>query len=167
MYLDPLSKAGGTATDDHDHEISSAREVTSLGDHDGDGYGDLAVVVVDRTTTDLEIYEGSASGLGSSAAASIEVSSMYMALRGGGDFDNDGYDDLVYGPYLFVGPLSGTLVADDDAHGVFATDAMSWAAESAGFADLDGDGYAELLMGSYIDSETFSYAGALWVVPGQ
>jgi hypothetical protein len=169
IFLDPLGHTGGTAASDYDHEITSTREATSLGDHNSDGYGDLAVITyVSGITYDIDVYEGSSAGLGGSASATVTVrAGNGVPIRGGGDFNADGYDDLSAGPYLILGPISGTLDAEDDARGIFESDDMSWAVESNGFADLDGDGYDELLMGSYADSETATFTGALWVVPGQ
>ena len=168
IYEDPLAHSGGSAYPDSDHAISLAGEVTSAGDHDGDGYGDVAVFMGGTSTQDIDIYQGSSAGLAASSSATIVIDGYYsVPMRGEGDFDADGLDDLLVGPYLVLGPISGTLDAESDAHGIFVMDDQYWAEESNGLADLNGDGHADVVMGSYSDQASSYFTGSLWVVPGQ
>ena len=59
-----------------------------------------------------------------------------------GDLDEDGYDDVRVGPYVFYGPLDGFL-GPGDAGLVLPGDP-----ESADTVDLDGDGHTDLLVGN-------------------
>jgi hypothetical protein len=95
-----------------------------------------------------------------------------------GDWNQDGYDELVIGArrsfgaegkvYIFLGPVSGNLAAADadlvliggDPYGVFGD-------EIRGGRDLDGDGVPDLLVGAMGSSSSgVDYSGSLFVFSG-
>ena len=169
VFYDPLSHLGGTASTDADFSPADFSGMSArLGDHNADGYGDLAVLDGSYTAYEIDIYNGSASGLGASPVATVGMGWLQAeAFRGDGDFNADGYDDLALGRFLLTGPMSGALDAQDDALGEFDADDFQAAERSVALQDLDADGYAELLLGSRGDSMIETWSGALFVVPGQ
>jgi hypothetical protein len=101
------ASASWTAVSGQD-DADFGRAVAAAGDMNGDGYDDICVGAenFDHVNRILDgqgaafVYLGSASGLGSAPAVTLEsdsVSGLGDAVSGGGDIDNDGYADLVVG----------------------------------------------------------------------
>ncbi len=89
--------------------------VSSAGDVDGDGFGD---VLVGSASNEANVYFGSSSGL-ASATSPLVLREMGGAfgrnLSGAGDINGDGYADIVVGAYgtntayVYLGTMSGGL----------------------------------------------------------
>ncbi len=141
----------------------AGKSVASAGDVDGDGYGDVLVGGPGWSAArgacwlllgplegerDLVSADGALYGAGAGDA-------LGMAVAGAGDVDGDGCHDLLVGAmggagaaFLVLGPLQGTLAAED-ADAVFEGQAEG---DYAGFSldaagDLNGDGSPDLLAG--------------------
>ena len=169
--------------------------VAPAGDVDGDGLADVLVGSYIADTWDLEtgatyLFYGASLAAGGSLTAS-DADVVFQgewafdwsgwALKGGGDVDGDGRDDLLFGgygnndsgvdagkAYLFYAtsvPASGTVwLGDAD---VQLTGAANF--DEAGYwvdllPDLDGDGGAELAVGARNAGVTGFEAGATYVV---
>lgn len=161
------------------------------GDVDGDGYDD--VLVGARYNGD----EGSGSGaaylvLGSTSPATVSLSTAVeytgeedsdlagYAVAGAGDFNADGYADLLVGAdlvddvapnvgaaYLILGsaePKSASLREAVKHTGSAASDYAGMSVAGAG--DVNGDGFADLLVGAYYNNDAGVDAGAAYLVLG-
>lgn len=141
------------------HELGSV--VGGAGDTNGDGYDD--VLVGSRTATYL--FEGSASGVGTSAAATLVGATQAGAA---GDVNGDGYGDVLVGARLYIGSAAGLSEAEGSHGG------------ASPVGDVDGDGYADVATASscrapdgvrysicasvYLGSPTGLSADAAWTV---
>ncbi|MSQ02705.1 MAG: hypothetical protein EXR71_12580 [Myxococcales bacterium] len=137
-------------------------DVAGGSDIDGDGYDDVVLGTRVASGGSAYVFEGSPSGLGTTATTSVSDStaSYFGAALAVGDYNGDGYGDVAAGAYgsasAFVYPGSATgLSASPDstlaeAGGVFGNDVAA--------ADVDGDGDSDLVVGDYADSTGFGQA---------
>ncbi len=130
--------------------------VSSAGDVNGDGYGD---VVVGAPNGKAYLYLGSASGLDATAAWTAESDQFAAFLQYGdfvssaGDVNGDGYGDVVMGAYdegrayLCLGSASGL---DATAAWTAESDqADAWFGKSVSTAgDVNDDGYGDVVVGA-------------------
>ena len=82
------------------------------------------------------------------------------AVEGGGDFNGDGFDDVVVGApiggangnvFLVFGPVSGTLSLSFADGRFWGEDFGSAGCAIAFVGDTNGDGFDDLLIGAYED----------------
>ena len=162
----------------------------TAGDFDGDGYQDLAVGVPGEThelssSTDagaIYVLFGSSTGLLASnyfSSQSSIANEHFGSSLAAGDFDADGYTDLVVGApdnsdeassagqvSFYYGAdfgltYSGTLDQGTEA----AADEYFGQSLSAG--DFNADGAADLVIGVPGESSIASSAGSIWVLHGE
>jgi len=164
--------------------------IDSAGDVNNDGYDDVVIGAYGEDAAYL-VY-GSSTALSSDyeitdvygAKFSADSTQYYFGyeVAGVGDWDADGYADLVvadYGGYsytskvyLFTGSTSGmvgSISAELSSHLEIEDDESgSYLAQpgSVGHGDFDGDGYADLGLGAYSDDSNGSAYGMGYVYHG-
>ena len=165
-----------------------------VGDVNGDGLSDIvAFSYTDTSTPDAYLFPGSSEGWGgdvpiSDAAAAFHAEDVESALkwlvRGHGDLDGDGLDDILLtdqendenGPnagqvYLVLGRTSWEGVdlslADADASwlGEGQGDEAGWSAAIVG--DVNGDSFDDIVIGSDCYGEDPVCAGKVYLVFGE
>jgi hypothetical protein len=143
--------------------------VAGAGDANADGYNDVIVgaYLYDNGQTDegaVFIYHGSASGINTTAAATIDrdqaSASVGYSVAGAGDINGDGYSDILIGApnydngqtdegivYTYYGSSSGinnaALISYYESNQIYALAGRS----VAGAGDVNGDGYSDIIIG--------------------
>jgi hypothetical protein len=169
IVIDPLITPAATILQGNVEDLYAGGAVASAGDVDGDGYGDVVVGAwaYDNGQTNegaAFIYMGSASGLATSPALTIEgnVDNIWLgySLANGNDVNGDGFSDLlipaVYysagqnsegGAFLHLGSASGLQA---NAQMVIQSNVVQlYLGQSAAAAgDVNGDGYGDCVLGA-------------------
>ncbi len=152
--------------------------VAGAGDVNGDGYADVAVgggslsYDYDSLSPSQDgvalLFHGGAGGLGTSASwgdsSGITVSYFGESLAGGGDFNGDGYGDLLVGEYAYSGNVSeegrvSVYLGEPGSLHVIPSQAVAGTREGqrlgegvAFLGDVNGDGFGDALLTSPEDS---------------
>lgn len=175
------AKLGGEDADDN------AGISLAAGDVDGDGTPDLVIPADDADGTEVGagkvyVWTSAPSGTVDLGGADIVVTGAYASQGIGyslavGDFDGDGYGDLVTGApngqsdghgavYLFAGPLAAALTEDDAAwvmQGEETNEAVGNSLADAG--DVDADGVNDLVVGAPHGTASHDGQAALFYAP--
>jgi hypothetical protein len=194
VYHGGVSGLSGTPAWIGEEDDTGARfgaSVSCAGDVNGDNYDDV-IVGADSYDTGgpfhqnegkAYVYHGGASGLSTTAAWTDEGNQEFAvyghSVSGAGDVNNDGYDDVIVGAYLYDNGESDegrAYVYHGSASGLSVTE--DWIAESnqadagfgisvSGVGDVNGDGYSDVIVGAYLydngetdEGRAFLYAGS-------
>ena len=177
---DGLSDSANWITEGNQSYARYGTSVSSAGDVNGDGYSDLIVGAPLYTNGQTYegrafVYLGSNTGLENTASWTAECNSEYSnfgySVSSAGDFNGDGYSDVIVGAssqdgiqenegkaYLYKGTSTGLLpnhvwvTAGNGSQQYFGT-----SVSSAG--DVNGDGYSDLIVGApgYLNNSGRAY----------
>src|SRR6185503_3426915 len=155
------------------------QSVSSAGDVNGDGYGDVIVGAhqYSSNTGRAYVYYG---GPGADNVADLtltgETTSSFFGVfvSSAGDMNGDGYGDLIVGAfgysgntgraYVYYGGPSPDAVADLTLTGGAVGDAFGLSVSSAG--DVNGDGYGDVIVGADAYSSETGRAYVYYGGPG-
>ncbi|MBO2012480.1 FG-GAP-like repeat-containing protein [Hymenobacter negativus] len=165
LTIDPLASTAGTTLTGANAGDAFATSVALVGDLDGDGYGDLAVGApgYNGGAGVALLYKGSSTGLVPTVAFVINGAAgnnLGSSVAGAGDFNGDGYGDLLIGGAGFTisGNNAGVVYIYAGSANFFTNSNPSAAAAAgftnsrggtavAGVGDLNGDGYDDFASG--------------------
>lgn len=161
-------------------EDANLRSIGTAGDINKDSYTDIFITIFDEYAIDpfkTKIFLGSASGLPLSADNVIKSSEIHVAYAVG-DFNDDGYDDMVLNkPNATVKKLKeGILeVYLGNDHGVDSLPSFLYASDVAlsnmgsfeNGGDINGDGFSDIILGISQYSEGKGNEGCIRVVFGE
>ncbi|MCB9760004.1 MAG: FG-GAP repeat protein [Alphaproteobacteria bacterium] len=172
LVRDPVGDVvidGPTSNDNLGYSVSAG------GDLNGDGQADLIVGAYGSTEV-FALYGPvtSSAVVTALAAATLDDTRFGYVVAGGGDVNDDGFDDILVSnyagagtAYVCYGPVSGSLDAsgaDVSLTGQVSGDAAGSALALSG--DGDADGVADLLIGAPTEDTAASNAGAVYLVYG-
>jgi hypothetical protein len=161
--------------------------VSSAGDVNGDGYGDVIVgaLYYDNGETDegrAFVYHGSASGLSTTPDWTAESDQagahLGFAVSSAGDVNGDGYDDVIAGAFNYDNGEAnegGAFVYHGSALGLSATPAWTAESDQAGAdfgysvssaGDVNGDGYGDVIVGAFLYDNGEANEGRAFVYHG-
>ncbi len=164
-----VAGAGDVNGDGYDDVLVGSPRADTGGSNAGDSYLLLGPLsgTSDLTSADAVLY-----GLASSDLAGT-------ALAGMGDWNSDGYDEIVIGSYgddsgssgagaayIFQGPVTSGSMSDADAHILGAADNDGLGYAVAGAGDTNADGVPDLLVGAYASDTNGSNAGSAYLFSG-
>ncbi|MBN1850854.1 MAG: FG-GAP repeat protein [Deltaproteobacteria bacterium] len=196
IVVDPFLTATDGAMIESDQQWAHMGfSVSSTGDVNGDGYGDIIVGVPGYDNGESVegialVFLGSASGITgtnpSNAHAMIEGNQigagMGNSVASAGDVNGDGYGDIIVGAtlydngetdegaaFVFLGSASGvTGTNPSNAHAMLESNqADAWMGQSVASAgDVNGDGYDDVIVGVRYYDNTETDEGAAFVFLG-
>ncbi len=185
ITIDPLIQTEAWHVEGSQVVAKLGTTVASAGDVNGDGFADVAVGApfYDDGETDegvVFVYYGSKTGLRTTAswtAGGDQVSALFGKAIAAGDFNGDGYSDLLVGApdythalsgdgavFLFKGGLVGLGGRSTTVYGSRVGEHFGAVVASAG--DVDGDYDADVLVGAPASGEFASNAGKAYLFRG-
>ena len=156
--------------------------VSGVGDLNGDGFSD--VIVGANLNNAGGTYAGRAYVYFGGAAmdnvkdviltGAAESDQFGYSVSGAGDFNGDGYSDLLVGApvndaggtnagraYLYTNSLTGTDIPDEFFTGAAAGDYFGYSVSTAG--DVNGDGYSDVIVGAVSNDAGGGDAGRAYI----
>ncbi|SEF75783.1 beta strand repeat-containing protein [Nitrosomonas ureae] len=196
MNLSGLDGSNGFRLDGEAERDYSGSSVSSAGDVNGDGFGDVIIGATgadpngDRSGSSYVVF-GKASGFDATMNLSgldgsngfrldgeAEFNFLGGSVSGAGDVNGDGFDDLIIGSsgssYVIFGKASGFDAAMDlfslDGSSGFrlgeAADDFSSSSVSSA-GDVNGDGFDDLIVGASRDDPNGIYSGSSYIIFGR
>ncbi len=154
IHIDPTVYSYAWRVQGTNYRYYLGRDATP-GDFNGDGYGDLAVS--QEGDRKVFIYNGSSSGLGTTAAVTLTEATSFGPSMASGDINEDGYDDIVVegyntpgSVYVFHGSSSGVSTGYSQ-HLTASGENFGYTVE---LADFNGDGHLDVVTSSISSSGT-------------
>lgn len=161
--------------------------VAAAGDVNGDGYSDVIVgaYLYDNGENGegiFYIYHGSATGISTTPAASVESNQagagLGVSVSGAGDVNGDGYSDVIVAAYTYdhgETDEGAAFVYHGSASGINTTPAVMVESNQAGAnlgstianaGDVNGDGFSDVIVGAWFYDHGENNEGAAFIYHG-
>ena len=170
-----------------DQSAQFGSAVSSIGDVNGDGYGDIGVGAYSYDNGELNegrvyIFHGSNTGIDSIPELTLESNqasaNFGFAVSGAGDVNGDGFDDIIIGAYNFdngqtnegaafiylgsasgINPIPNIMLESNQASANFG-----WSVSGAG--DINADGFDDIIVGAQNYDNGNTNEGAAFIYHG-
>ncbi|MFT7620231.1 MAG: hypothetical protein ACI97A_003888 [Planctomycetota bacterium] len=156
------------------------RSVSGAGDVNSDGYDDLIVGAQNDDTNgnnsgSARVFSGVDGSILYTFFGQIQTEFLGVSVSGAGDFNRDGFDDLIVGSPFDDnnGSHAGTARVFSGADGCILS-TLNGNAPSDGFGhsvsgagDVNGDGFADVIVGAYADDNNGNNSGSAKVFFGR
>lgn len=163
------------------------RSVASAGDVNGDGYSDVVIGAFNYDNGQNNegaafIYHGSASGINTVAAISLESNqadaSFGFSVACAGDVNGDGYSDIIIGADNYDNGLSNegsSFIYQGSSAGIISTAISSIESNQANAnlgrsvacaGDVNGDGFSDIITSAYNYTNGESNEGVAFIYHG-
>ncbi|MEO7307769.1 MAG: integrin alpha, partial [Ferruginibacter sp.] len=187
VTIDPISTTPASTLESDQVNAGLGFSVASAGDVNGDGYSDViaGASAYDNGATDegaAFIYHGSATGINSIAAATVESNQanarMGISVSTAGDVNADGYSDIIVGANLYddgetdegaafvyhgsatgINTIAVTMVQSNQA-----LCQLGFSVACAG--DVNGDGYSDVIAGAWLYGNGEGAEGGAFIYHG-
>ncbi|MFA5211117.1 MAG: FG-GAP-like repeat-containing protein [Patescibacteria group bacterium] len=182
-----LSETPDWTVDSDQASASFGYSVSSAGDVNGDGFGDVLVgcPFFDNGQTNegaVFVYHGSVSGLSTTTNWSTEINQadarFGSSISSAGDVNGDGYSDVIIGAFVFDNGQTNegaAFVYHGSASGLSSS--ANWSIESnqasanlgvsvSDAGDVNGDGFGDVIIGANFYDEGESDEGVVFVYHG-
>lgn len=185
ITIDPISTSSSTTLESNQASALLGWSVSSAGDVNGDGYGDVIIGAPDYDNGQSNegvvfLYLGSATGVSSSSAQTIQRNisgaEFGWSVAYAGDVNGDGYSDVIVGAahytngqtdegaaFVYYGNgsrfNSSTILEINQANAYFGRSV-------AGAGDVNGDGYSDVVVGAIEYQNGQTDEGAAFVFHG-
>ena len=178
IMVDPVLTTAISTMDGESTSSNFGYAAEAAGDVNNDGFDDLIVGAYGyaSNTGRAYVFHGSSSGISTTAATTLTggTASDYFgnAVRGAGDVNGDGFDDVVVGAYLAGSSNGAAYVYFGSAAGVTTSGAVTLAGSGlqdrfgqsvAGAGDVNNDGFDDVAVG---ESAYNSDIGRVYVFHG-
>jgi len=179
-----LATSSSWATESNQAGAYYGSAVSTAGDVNGDGYGDVIVgaYLWDNGQTNegkVYVYHGSSTGLATSAAWTKESdqtsAAMGFSAANAGDINGDGYGDVIVGTYLYDnGETDEGMVTIYAGSSTGLGTTATWSGEGnqatawygyavAGSGDIDGNGVGDFIVGGTKYDNGQTDEGRAWI----
>ena len=183
VTIDPIATTADFVQDSDQATAYYGFAVATAGDVNGDGYSDIVVGAYmynggQSGEGRVSIYHGSASGLSTTAARTLERDQadahFGFSVASAGDFNNDGFDDIVVGApdygtggaiFVYFGSASGIGTSPGFTFSS-AQSGASFGTAVSGAGDVNGDGFDDIIVGAPLWNGTVTDEGAAFVFEG-
>jgi hypothetical protein len=161
--------------------------VAGAGDVNTDGYSDVIVGAWlysngEGTEGRAFIYQGSATGINSTATTTVESNqvnaNLGISVAAAGDVNGDGFSDVIAGAQLFDNGTTdegAAFIYHGSAAGIVSV-AVTMVESNQGFSqfgfsvasagDVNGDGYSDVIVGAYTFDNVETNEGAAFIYQG-
>lgn len=183
VTIDPIATTADFSQESNQASAYYGFAVATAGDVNGDGYSDLLVGAYNYSGGQANegrvyVYHGSASGPSTTAARILERDQagahFGYSVASAGDFNGDGYDDIVVGAPDWDGK-GAIFVYFGSATGIGTTPSFTFVSPQAGSSfgvsvsgagDVNNDGYDDIIVGAPGWDGSVAGEGAAFVFHG-